>query len=186
MPSGVNRPASRFPVCMSPTMSASLPCVPPGKMTNWTAPSEALRHFSPMACILLWYEVPAGARVPSLSRMIFSAAWRPGAARHRLRVNMAGKQIRRFMRRIRLFRLCFLAWAGTQEKLVGARQEPFGSALHDEIDQSPLRFGVGVDGQGPMEQGLELLQVLLLHAHRFGKGNHRPRLQPLAEHQRPI
>src|ERR1035441_9010479 len=67
-------------------------------MTNCTVPSDALRHFSPIDCMLLWYEVPAGARVPSLSRMGFSAAWRPGVDRHRLRVNRARRQIRLFIR----------------------------------------------------------------------------------------
>src|ERR1035437_2167795 len=68
------------------------------------------------------------------------------------------------------FRLLAPGWTGTQEKLVGARLEPFGPALHDEVDQPPLWFDLGVERQRLLEQGLELLQVLFLHAHRLGEG----------------
>src|SRR5262245_25745301 len=160
-PPAVSSPASRLPVCISPTMSASPPWVPPGKIVNCTLPPETFRHFSPMTCKLLWYELPVGASVPSLMRTFFSAA----CAMARLTPKISITQ--HFITCMILFRLLARRRRGAQKQFFSASQQPFGPALHHQVGQAPLRSDIHIDGQRAIEQGLKLFQILALHANRL-------------------
>ena len=60
-----------------------------------------------------------------------------------------------------------------QEELVGAGEEPGGAALRDGVGEPQLGDGVGVDGEGLLQQLLELGAVLGPDGDGLGEGDVR-------------
>src|SRR5438874_13528812 len=95
----------------------------------------------------------ASPTAPDAARCRAAPRWRGGCGRERPRKGRPSERTKREVS----FRF--------QKEFSSAIQQPAGAALHHKIDQPEFRLGVDVDGNGPLQKGLELLAVLVLHAH---------------------
>src|SRR5437867_8270404 len=207
----VSRPAFSVPSRILRTTSGSSPATPPGKSRTVTRPPEAAFHFSPVSLRIRCHVDPSGTRVamrttrgawasaagakksaPRRTRAAFSASGdegaEPGAGQRSPPPTWGGigwgvdeQQAINALFFIRLLNKPLL-----DEQLFRPGEEPARPLLGEHVGQAVVGRTARVQGQRLLEQGLELLPVLLTHARAHREGHVGKGPAPVRDPGRPL
>ena len=72
----------------------------------------------------------------------------------------------------------------TQNEIIHAVQDELGSALRQQVDEPVLWFGIGIHGEGPVDQRKKQVPILVGNGQGLGIGHEQAGVPPARESKR--